>query len=51
MRGRKKVIGAMREVISIRITESHKEVLKKNKWIKKDIDKMIREYLDAFVQE
>lgn len=51
MRGRKKIDGAYREVISIRITESHKEVLNKNKWIKKDINKMVREYLQEFVQE
>lgn len=51
MRGRKKVIGAMREVISIRISQEQKEVLNKNRWIKREVQKMIREYLDAFVQE
>ena len=49
MRGRKKVDGAYRELISIRITEQQKEVLKKNSWIKKYIDKMIREYLDIYI--
>lgn len=49
-RGRKKEKGAKRELISIRITEEQKEVIKKNNWIKKEIDKTVRAYLDAFTQ-
>ncbi|WP_171011452.1 hypothetical protein [Haloimpatiens lingqiaonensis] len=48
-RGRKKVDGSLREVISTRISQEQKEVLNKNVWIKKDIDKMIRDYLQSFV--
>lgn len=50
MRGRKKLPNAYREVISIRITEQQKDIINKNKWIKKDIDKVVREYLTAFTQ-
>ena len=49
MRGRKKIDGALREVISIRITEQQKDVLDKNKWIKRELDKMIREYIDIYI--
>lgn len=48
MRGRKKDANAKREVISTRITEEQKEIINKNKWIKKDIDKIVRDYIDAF---
>lgn len=48
-RGRKKVANAKRELISIRLTEQQKEVINKNKWIKKDIDEMVRNYLNAYI--
>ncbi|WP_185750652.1 hypothetical protein [Clostridium sp. KNHs214] len=48
-RGRKKVDGAKRKVISIRITLEQKEVLNKNPWIKQELTKYIRDYLQAFV--
>lgn len=48
-RGRKKQEGSKTEVISIRITKDQKELIKKNNWIKKDIDKMVREHLNAFL--
>ena len=49
MRGRKKIKDAKKEVISIRITTQQKEVINKNSWIKRDIDKMVREYLNSFI--
>lgn len=47
-RGRKKVTGAKRELISIRLTEQQKEIINKNKWIKKELDEMVRNYLNVF---
>ncbi|MCD3212068.1 hypothetical protein G8T76_10735 [Clostridium botulinum C/D] len=49
-RGRKKTENPLQEVISIRITKSHKDLLKKNKWIKKDIDKLVRDYLNVYLK-
>lgn len=49
MRGRKKDANAKRCVISTRITEQQKEVLDKNKFIKKEIDEMIRKYVDNYL--
>lgn len=48
-RGRKKERGSKREVISIRITEEQKEVINKNDWIKKEIDKIVREYINTYL--
>lgn len=48
-RGRKKKDGAKRKVISIRITEKQNEVLNKNPWIKQELNKYIRDYLQTFV--
>ncbi|MBU5228111.1 hypothetical protein KQI36_15875 [Clostridium senegalense] len=49
-RGRKREKDSKREVISIRITEEQKEVLNRNIWIKKDIDKLVRDYINVFLQ-
>ena len=49
--GRKKQALAYRKTISIRIQEQHKDVLDKNKWIKKEIDNMVRTFLDSFIQK
>lgn len=48
-RGRKKVDGAKRKVISIRITLEQKEVLDKNPWLRLELNKYVRDYLQAFV--
>lgn len=47
-RGRKKTSNPLDELISIRITKEHKELLKKNKNIKKEIDIMVRDLLDVY---
>ena len=49
MRGRKKKEDALNEVISTRITEEQKQLINKNKWMKKEIDKQIRTYLNAYL--
>ena len=49
-RGRKREKDSKREVISIRITEEQKEVINRNIWIKKDIDKLVRDYINVFFQ-
>lgn len=38
-------------VYSIRITKKQNNLLKNNKWIKEELDKYIREYLNGFLQE
>lgn len=48
-RGRKKIDNAKNEVISIRITEEQKKILNKNLWIKQELNKYVRDYLQAFV--
>lgn len=48
-RGRKKIDNAKNEVISIRITKKQKEVLNKNAWLKLELNKYVRDYLQAFV--
>lgn len=35
-------------VYSIRITKSDKNLLKNNDWIKKELDKMVRDYLKIY---
>lgn len=34
---------------SIRLTKKQKELLKKNEWIKKELDRLILEYINAFL--
>lgn len=36
-------------VYSIRITKSQRELLVKNDWIKKELDKMVLEYLNNYL--
>lgn len=48
-RGRKRERGSKRELISIRITEEQKEIINKNDWIKKEIDEMVRNYLNTYL--
>lgn len=45
---RKQQPNSKREVYSIRITKSEKELLKKNPTLKTDLDKYVRMYLSAF---
>ncbi|MCD3211839.1 hypothetical protein G8T71_10785 [Clostridium botulinum C/D] len=49
-RGRKKIENPLQEVISIRITKAQKELLNNNRWIKKDIDKLVRDYLNVYLK-
>ncbi|CAG7841154.1 hypothetical protein CLOHAE12215_02578 [Clostridium haemolyticum] len=49
-RGRKKTVNPLQEVISIRITKAQKELLNKNKNIKKEIDTMIRNFLNVYLE-
>ncbi|MCD3206753.1 hypothetical protein G8T60_12725 [Clostridium botulinum C] len=49
-RGRKKTVNPLNEVISIRVTKAHKELLDKNKNIKKEIDIMIRNFLNVYLE-
>ncbi|WP_373899730.1 hypothetical protein ACER0A_014455 (plasmid) [Haloimpatiens sp. FM7315] len=48
-RGRKKINNAKKEVISVRITSEQKEVLDKNPWLRLELNKYVRDYLQAFV--
>ena len=36
-------------VYSIRLTKKQKELLKNNEWIKKELDKIILEYINAYL--
>ena len=47
-RGRKKKENSLEEVISIRITKAQKELLNTNKTIRKDINEIVREYLNVY---
>lgn len=47
-RGRRKKENSNTKVISIRITEKQYEVLKKNDWIKQQVIKQVRDYLDLY---
>lgn len=47
--GRKKIENAKDKVISIRITSKEKELLKNNPMIKKDIDKLVRNYIKVYL--
>ena len=38
-------------VYSIRINKSQRELLVKNDWIKKDLDKLVRDYLNNYLQD
>jgi hypothetical protein len=49
MRGRKKGENSKTKVLSIRITEDQHELLRNNDWIRKEISKLVNEYLTAFV--
>lgn len=49
-RGRKKTVNPLQEVISIRITKAQKELLNTNKNIKKEIDAMIRNFLNVYLE-
>lgn len=51
MRGRKPKENSFSALISIRITKDQKEVILKNKWLKDDLVKYVREYLQDFVMD
>lgn len=37
-----------RSVYSIRITDDERQILKKNDWIKRDLDKLVRDFLKIY---
>ena len=49
MMGRKKGENSKTKLLSIRITEDQHELLRNNYWIRKEISKLVNEYLTAFV--
>jgi hypothetical protein len=49
MRGRKKQDTSKTKVLSFRITEEQHEVLQKNQWIKLELSKHIKGYIDSFI--
>lgn len=49
--GRKKKENAYTETIAFKITKDQKEVLDKNKWIKEELKKQVREFLDLFIMK
>ena len=49
MRGRKKGENSKTKVLSIRITEDQHELLRNNDWIRKEVSKLVNEYLTAFI--
>jgi hypothetical protein len=36
-------------VYSIRLTRKQKEVIKKNKWIKEELDKIVLQYINNYI--
>ena len=49
--GRKKGKNSFSETIAFKITKDQKEVLDKNKWIKEELKKQVREFIDLFVMK
>lgn len=49
--GRKKKDNSYTESIAFKITKDQKEVLDKNKWIKEELKKQVREFLDLFIMK
>lgn len=49
--GRKKKDESFSETIAFKITKDQKEVLDKNKWIKEELKKQVREFLDLFIMK
>lgn len=47
--GRKKIENAKNKVISIRITSQEKDLLKNNPMIKREIDKLVRNYIKVYL--
>jgi len=39
-----------RFVYSIRITKEEKDILKKNEWIKNELDKLVKDYLSIYLK-
>lgn len=49
--GRRKKDNSLSETIAFKITKDQKEVLDKNKWIKEELKKQVREFLNIFVMK
>lgn len=49
--GRRKKDNSLSETIAFKITKDQKAVLDKNKWIKEELKKQVREFLDLFVMK
>lgn len=50
MRGRKKQDGAYRVIASFRINEEQSGLLKRNKFMHQELQNMVRDYLDCFLE-
>lgn len=50
-RGRKETNNSYNELLAIRITKSQKELLERNTWIKEEIIKQVREYMNVYLPE
>lgn len=49
--GRRKKENAYTETVTFKITKDQKEVLDKNRWIKEELKKQVREFLDLFIMK
>lgn len=49
MRGRKKKENSLTEMIGVKLTKEQKDIIKKNPWIKKEIDIQVRNYINIYV--
>lgn len=51
VRGRKKQANSYDKVLSMRITEEQYNIIKKNRWIKEEVIKQVREYLNVYTKK
>lgn len=49
--GRRKKDNSLSETIAFKITKDQKDVLNKNKWIKEELKKQVREFIDLFIMK
>jgi len=49
--GRKKTEDAYRETLSIKLTSSQKDVIEKNKWIREEVIKNVRDYINYYLDD
>lgn len=51
VRGRKKQPNSYNQVLTMRITTEQQNLIKKNKWIKEEITKQVRDYIDVYLKK